>query len=363
MIGTNDQYTCQSNRAFPSLPPPPPRPAVKGWQVLISLSNEHLGQHDVADVHLACSLGLPGLERYNPLDCLRWLDRAAGLVRLGTHRASNDFCRNPANYDRSWAYFRILVMVTVLQRNLGLRYNPDKIPGDAPFTPEDSFFQGAILGPGGTCATMPVVCAAVGRRLGYPIRLVSAKRHLFARWDGHGERFNIEASGRGLSSYPDDYYRTGRYATTPGEERNGCLLQSQTPRQEFAGFLAQRGHCRLALGQHREAAKCFAWASALHPENKFHAGSLIAVSDGWRRKLLPVMPRVSPRLTIAYPPRQFPHMPLAIERRLIAYDVLHGLLHDAELQDLFASATMGDQPAHLPGSLFFEYPAQALWGI
>jgi hypothetical protein len=54
-----------------------------------------------------------------------------------------------------------------------------------------------------------VVYAAVGRRLGYPIRLVRTKLHLFNRWDDEttGERFNIDGSAyRGVNSHPDEHY-------------------------------------------------------------------------------------------------------------------------------------------------------------
>lgn len=68
----------------------------------------------------------------------------------------------PAEYENSWAYFRTLVLITVLQRDLGLRYNPAKVPDDAPFEPADVFIHGAIQGKGGTCASLPVVYAAIG---------------------------------------------------------------------------------------------------------------------------------------------------------------------------------------------------------
>ena len=67
---------------------------------------------------------------------------------------------------------------------------------------------------------MPVLYVAVGRRLGYPLKLATTKGHLFARWDGldHSypawrERFNIEGT-HGFSSYPDDYYKTWPFKLT-----------------------------------------------------------------------------------------------------------------------------------------------------
>ena len=61
---------------------------------------------------------------------------------------------------------------------------------------------------------MPVLYVAVGRRRGYPLKLVEAPTHLFFRWeDPDGERFNVpevfnvEGTGHGISFHPDDYYR------------------------------------------------------------------------------------------------------------------------------------------------------------
>ena len=61
------------------------------------------------------------------------------------------------------------------------------------------FIHGIIDGPGGTCASMPVLYVAVGRRLGYPLKLVEARGHLLLRWDdplgqrlGTPDVFNVE---------------------------------------------------------------------------------------------------------------------------------------------------------------------------
>ncbi|MBT3200478.1 MAG: hypothetical protein HN350_11225, partial [Phycisphaerales bacterium] len=87
--------------------------------------------------------------------------------------------------------------------------------------------------PGGTCTSMPVMYVAVGRRLGYPLKLVTTNSHIFARWDGADhpnpawrERFNIEGSGRGFSSYDDDHYKSWPLKTTDYEVRFNRYLIS-----------------------------------------------------------------------------------------------------------------------------------------
>jgi hypothetical protein len=41
---------------------------------------------------------------------------------------------------------------------------------------------------------------------------------LFVRWDGQGERFNVEATSHGLNTFDDDYYRKWPFPITAEEE-------------------------------------------------------------------------------------------------------------------------------------------------
>src|SRR5262249_62013245 len=126
---------------------------------------------------------------------------------------------------------------------------------------------------------LPVVYAAVGRRLGYPIKLVSARgrrfNHGFARWDdSNGERLNLEVNHTGLSCPPEDYYREGRFEGDREQEEAGCFLRSMTPRMEMASFLADRAICWQDAGRMRACVDAWAWASGLAPENRLYLNTL-----------------------------------------------------------------------------------------
>ena len=119
-------------------------------------------------------------------------------------------------------------------------------------------------GMGGTCASMPVMYVAIGRRLGYPLKLVTTNGHIFVRWDGEDhpnpawrERFNIEGAGDGFSSYDDEHYKNWPFKLTEVQVRANRYLVSLTPAEEFAEFLAARGHCGLDNGQIAFAARCY----------------------------------------------------------------------------------------------------------
>jgi hypothetical protein len=216
---------------------------------LLPLSDEQLARLDIALVNLLCAEELPGAEVIDRDLCLCTIDRMAERVRIKTLDAFKAFERTPARWDHSTGIFRIHVLISVLQREFGVRYNPAKIPLEAPLDTEDCFIYGIIQGQGGTCGSLPVLYAAVGRRLGYPLKLVSAActnrwMHLFVRWDEPGgERFNIAVNNQGFDCPPDDYYRQGAYKTRPDWEQTGSVLKSKTPREELAVFLSQRAGC------------------------------------------------------------------------------------------------------------------------
>jgi hypothetical protein len=113
----------------------------------------------------------------------------------------------------------------------------------------------------------------VGRRLGYPLKLVEAKDHLYCRWDDTlgtsfpKERFNIEGSGQGFGMYPDDYYLGWPLQLTVAERQMGVYGKSLTPREELACFLGTRGHCLADNGREAEAIQCFQWTIELAPHD------------------------------------------------------------------------------------------------
>jgi hypothetical protein len=102
------------------------------WKDLVKLPEDELGRLDVTAVNLACVADLPGAEQVGHGRCLGRLDEWAGRVRQYTDRVMPQFQRDPSRYNDSEGYFRVLCMVTVLQRDLGLRYNPDKIAEHVP---------------------------------------------------------------------------------------------------------------------------------------------------------------------------------------------------------------------------------------
>ncbi|QDU55281.1 hypothetical protein Pan181_14700 [Aeoliella mucimassa] len=211
---------------------------------------------DIGEVNLACADKLCGSEELSISQYLAVLDEWAAMVARSTARNRQQFDRRPSEFRHSEAFYRMVALATVLQRDIGIEYATDSL--EQSFDCTDSrlhFIHGIIEGRGGTCATLPVLFVAIGRRLGYPLKLVSAAHHLFVRWDDlcSGERFNIEATAKGLISYPDEHYYSWPAPVVMQHVRDGWLLKSMTPTEELSVFYETRARCCLDWMQFRAA--------------------------------------------------------------------------------------------------------------
>lgn len=320
------------------------------YQELSLLTEAALASLDLVEVNLACAWGLPGTEVSDSQVYVRTRDRWAEWVDNKTNRSPH-FRQHPEQYENSWSVFRVHALIAVLQRDFGVYYNPACMAEDARLSSVDVFLHGVLLGKGGTCASLPVLITAVGRRLGYPLRLVRAHRHLFARWDDPGgERFNIEVNNAGWNNPPDDYYRSGRYQVTPGQEREACFLRSLTHREELAEFLSQRGYCWLDLDNFCSATEAFILASSLAPDIKPHGACAVMALGQWTAGLRQRLPPGFPQVVIHFPPRRFPAIPLEVERQFIVLETFERLLDEPIHQPWWDSLRQarGTRPVDVP---------------
>ena len=239
------------------------------------VADDLLASLDIAEVNLACAKELPGAEDLDVSACVGKVDEWSEKVRHATSRNYGLFNREPHLFDYSLGKFYMAVLCTTLQRECGVRYNSERAndPGDARDS-SDRFIHGITHGAGGTCASLPVLYAAVGRRLGYPLRIVQGARHLFLRWDESTsgsplarDRFNIEATADGFVSQPDRFYQQWPFPHPDPDVDPQTYLRSLTPREELASFLCIRSIVLMDNGRFVQAIQPAAWARHLAPHD------------------------------------------------------------------------------------------------
>ena len=245
-----------------------------------------------------------------------WAER----VRYETERHLYRYRANPREFESSEGYFRMLMMAVVLYEDFAVRYNPERMSTPGSLDANDHFFADSrdvflhglfgregVQGPKskvqsprsivqslkskvqspdspsslalGTCSSMPVLYIAIGRRLGYPLKLVTTKSHLFIRWESAVERFNLEATGKGMNRYDDEHFKQWPYPVTEEEIQTDGYLKSLTPVEELALFLSLRGHCLKEAGRMSEAMASYAEAVRLAPGSRPYHLLLAAVQQ------------------------------------------------------------------------------------
>jgi hypothetical protein len=300
-------------------------PALPSYSNLLHLSDAELGAMDTAVVNLACAVGLPGWEAMDVARCITTLNDAAVWVEEITAKSIRpEFHANPSQYEHNEPLFRMVKLVHVLQRCFRILYNPARImPSGEPIRAHDEFIFGAIQGPGGTCATLPIVYTAVARRLGYPVRLVWTKSHAFCRWDDPltGVKVNIEGtSHNGVNTYTDDHYRQWPKTLGQEEEEFFGYLKSLSPREELASFLEARSIVWMGVGDFAQALDCLYSASDidLHQHKRYQAKFFETAK--WWLKRLSTQGKIGKRYWAPKHPtdtRRWPNIPWAWEAEIL----------------------------------------------
>lgn len=244
---------------------------------LLALSPAQLENCDIARMNLLCAEGLPGAENLKVNDCLATLDEWAQQIKSETDRNFHHYLEDPSYYYNSTNFYKMLMMAVVLYDDFHIRYNPKWIESPEAMRPDDGFGADSrdILINGlvgdqrmGTCSSMPILYIALARRLGYSVKLVKAKEHLFMRWDSPMEKFGIDATGKGLDEHSDEMYRKWPFPITDKEIKEEDYLKSLSPREELSVFLSIRGQCLTTVRRLAEAIESFKAAYQLAPNWK-----------------------------------------------------------------------------------------------
>jgi len=250
----------------PALPPTTPVPA--SLAAVLALTPAALGATDVAVVNMRCAEGLPGAEHLDVLGCLATLDRWTDAVRRYTRDNADLYQHDPARYGHHEGFSKLVLMAVLLKRGIGVRYQPAAIGNMRFVDSRDDLLHGLLTRKLGTCTSLPVLCVAIGRRLGYPVHLAIAKGHVLCQWlneDGSHVNFEVSSNDGDCDRFPDEHYHAWPKAMTADDLASGRYLRPLARAEELALFLETRGHCLADNGRFDEAREAYAQAARVAP--------------------------------------------------------------------------------------------------
>ncbi|MGH7989136.1 MAG: hypothetical protein ACREDS_02935 [Limisphaerales bacterium] len=256
---------------------------------LLAIQPDQLEKVDIARIDLLCAEGLPNSENLNVEQSLKTLDEWADEVKIETERNYHRFVEHPEKFQNSLGRYRMAVMAAVLCQDLRVHYDPQRekelfennfltnresySKAEQHFFSDasDFFLQGLLSDKRyGTCASMPYLYVAIGRRLGYPVSIAGAYTHSYVYYDeGNGKHFNVEATeDRGFVTPSDDEYQNPPWGAPPDPDyyKTHDLLQPLSNKESLANLLGSRAAIFRAAGRHDEEAKTWKIAERYFPD-------------------------------------------------------------------------------------------------
>jgi len=257
------------------------------FEELLAATPQELATADIARVNLLCATGLRGAENLDIPACLATIDGWTEEVRQFTawnflHVFKPKTARDTPGFLRFWS------MVKLLRHHKGLEHalcpkdldpeeklvvlKPDGEGPESTYYNSDLVFIHGLLGDRklGICTTFPVLFAAVGRRLGYPLKLVLTVSHVFTRWDDPADTFNIDATSSHITVEPTERYIDKPRPWTDHEKSCPALLRPLTRLEEFAAFLGWRANTLAVNERYDEAEEMCDRAAQLFPDQPIH---------------------------------------------------------------------------------------------
>ena len=286
---------------------------------LLDLAPADLEKVDIARMNLLCAEDLPGAENLKVDESLATLDSWAQHIKSEIDRNFHHYADDPAYFYNSTNFYKMAMMGVVLYEDYNIHYNPELIesPSDTP-PPDDHFFADSndvlihgLIGSRhlGTCSSMPVLYIALGRRLGYPLKLVSTRAHLFVRWDSPAEEFDVDATSKGVSHYDDSVYRQWPFPVSDEEIKEEGYLKSLTPAEELSVFLSIRGMCQTEHGLRGDALASFNLAYRYEPAWKGNQVLLAQARQRLARPIILTQQQPPVNLNVPADPNPLPQMP------------------------------------------------------
>jgi len=250
----------------------------KTYEELLAWPIDKLDKVDIARMNLICATGLPGAENLDVEKALQTIDAWGELAKRNEIKYESCFAQNLEKYERSYALFRAVYLGLTLKEDINCVYSRHLLASGAVTDwtsirffkdSRDLFIHGFVERHQGTCSSFPVLMVALGRRLGYPMYIVSAKGHLFCRWEDGYDRYNLEVSNSGgVDTKSDEEYMNWPHTATKDDIKYEKLFVNMSPAQELATFIDMRGTCYWANQQYKEARDAYQQTLKYQPDSR-----------------------------------------------------------------------------------------------
>jgi hypothetical protein len=287
---------------------PPAKKLNTALGILIS-EPEEVERTDIATLYLASLAGLPGTENLDLDGARAHFEELAMMVQKQTeatskyqHSISADFKDTPESKAvvlvealRSYEQDAERSMNTSRPESLFIRNSSRPAPAAThfaspleaslagrPFDYRPPMREDSILEIPHDVVTLnnPILIAAVGQLLGYPLYLVKAPDHLFVRWQSPDGQtlFDIDEIGKYGSIAEDPIRPDDDYERPPEDEiKAGGYFKSLTHAGLFAFFLQARGNYLHAHQRPFDAELAYTAAHRFAPDTPIYDANMLAV--------------------------------------------------------------------------------------
>ncbi len=239
---------------------------------MLEMPDEELERVDPVIMNLIVLRGIPDYADTDISRYVRQVNEWADRIRRGLdHALGNGGTSEPAYLHDPDLWRAGGMAVAVAGPSIGITYTAQRLnESDA----SQLFLPGLIDDRRGTCSNMPVLYLAIAHRMGWPLKAVVSRDHMWTRWDDGANRFNLEAttatsdgqSGSFLSTPDEEYVRqlgTPRIAIECGSD-----FSSLTARQTLGVYLQTRAGYWAARGAWDRAEQDLLLARTCFPENR-----------------------------------------------------------------------------------------------
>jgi hypothetical protein len=151
------------------------------WNELIDFSEEKLAAIDPVVMNLAVAKGILPLADLNIPAYQRTIDLWAKDIERRLPEWMEEFSRRPQDWNNDVDEFRLGLVSYYVAKFLGVRYIEEQRGAVhvAYTNPSDLFLNGVMDTRRGACGNMALLQVVLGRRLGWPVSVATARWHEF----------------------------------------------------------------------------------------------------------------------------------------------------------------------------------------